>query len=125
MKPEKQQLLDDLLEAEGQREAILSAGGQILRQRRHRRAVVQIGSLMALAAAVALVLEQRQPASHHVLQSPTVESRPAPFQVKTLTDAELLALFPNTPVALATLSNGKKVFLFLRPADDAKFAVHL
>jgi hypothetical protein len=37
----------------------------------------------------------------------------------------LLALFPNTPLALVKLSGGKKVLIFPRPADEARYVVHL
>jgi len=37
----------------------------------------------------------------------------------------LLALFPDTPVALATLSDGSKRLIFPRPGDDQKFVTRL
>ena len=41
------------------------------------------------------------------------------------TDEQLLALFPKTPVGLAKLGNGKKMLIFPRPADEARYVVHL
>jgi len=42
-------------------------------------------------------------------------------QVRSLTDEELLALFPDTPVALATMKNGTKRLIFPRPGDEQRF----
>jgi len=47
-------------------------------------------------------------------------AKPAPAH-QALTDEELLALFPDTPVALATLSDGTKRLIFPRAGDDQKF----
>jgi hypothetical protein len=41
-------------------------------------------------------------------------------KIAILSDDELMALFPNTPVALAEI-HGKKRLLFLRPGDEARF----
>ena len=40
---------------------------------------------------------------------------------RVLTDNELLSLFPNTPVGLVTLLNGKKLLIFPRPEDERRF----
>jgi hypothetical protein len=37
----------------------------------------------------------------------------------------LLALFPDTPVGLITLENGKKRLIFPRPGDQERFVKHL
>ncbi len=57
--------------------------------------------------------------------SPTPPLASSGSQVGSLTDDELLALFPNTPVGLATLSNGKKRLIFPRPGDEARFITRL
>lgn len=124
MKPEKQRLIDELIGDESHSASTLLAGAQILRRRRQWRVARQILALMTFLAAVAWLVEQkkqRQPAH----ASPPEATRPAPRPVHSLTDAELLALFPNTPVGLATLPNGKKLLLFLRPADAAKYVTRL
>ncbi|HWC59130.1 MAG TPA: hypothetical protein VHC44_05490, partial [Verrucomicrobiae bacterium] len=46
-------------------------------------------------------------------------------QVHEMTDEELLSLFPNTPVALASLPDGTKRLLFPRPGDEQKFIKRL
>jgi hypothetical protein len=46
-------------------------------------------------------------------------------QPQSLTDDELLALFPNTPVGLATLADGKKRLIFPRSGDEQKFVTRL
>jgi hypothetical protein len=53
------------------------------------------------------------------------QARPAPASPPSLTDDELLALFPNTPVGLATLPNGKKRLIFPHPGDEQKYVIHL
>ncbi len=82
MKPEKQKLLDDLLEPEGQRDAVLRAGGKILRRRRHWRMAGQTLVALALITISALWIEQnRQPASK-VAPPPLAESKPTTLPVK-------------------------------------------
>ncbi len=46
-------------------------------------------------------------------------------QKAALTDQELLALFPDTPIALATLENGKKRLIFPRAADEKRLITRL
>lgn len=125
MKPEKQQLLADVLGGEGRDDATLLAAGKILRRRRQWRAACRTFALITLAtAAVLLVTQNRQrPALVHI--SPPAAKPAAPLQARSLTDAELLALFPDTPVGLATLPGGKKLLLFPRPGDAAKFITRL
>ena len=41
------------------------------------------------------------------------------------TNDQLLALFPDTPVGLAKLPNGKKLLIFPRAGDEQKFVTHL
>jgi hypothetical protein len=125
MKPEKHQLIDDLLDGESRREATLLAGAKILRHRRYWRAGHRIFVLVTLVVAAVLVVEQgnRQPMPSQISTPQTKPS--APIQMRSLTDDELLALFPNTPVGLATLPNGKKHLIFPRPGDEARFVTHL
>lgn len=124
MKPEKEQLIDDLLEAQNRREATLLAGAQILRRRRHWRTVRRTLALMALAAVAALSIEQNYRPQKSAPAPVAIQTR-VPAQPEVLTDEQLLALFPNTPVGLATLPNGKKMLIFPRPADEARYIVHL
>lgn len=124
MKPEKEQLIDDLYAAPSRREAILRAGAQILRRRRHERVARQTLTAVALAIVVAVFIEWDHRPQKSVLV-PVVENTPAPVQTGILTDEQLLALFPNTPVGLATLSNGKKALIFPRPGDEARYVAHL
>ena len=124
MKPEKEQLIDDLLDAENRREAILRAGAQILRRRRRRRATRGTLSLMLLAAVTALFIGKNYRPQKTAV-APVAERKSAPEQPGVLTDEQLLALFPNTPVGLATLPDGKKMLIFPRPADEARYIVHL
>jgi hypothetical protein len=125
MKPEKQQLIHDLLDGESRREATLLTTAKILRRRRHWRAVGRTFALVAIAgmAVTLMQLSNRQPRPAHT--STTTAQSSAPFPAKSLTDDELLGLFPNTPVGLATLPNGKKLLLFPRPGDEARFVIKL
>ena len=50
---------------------------------------------------------------------------PSMQQVHRLSDDELLALFPNTPVGLVTLKNGRKQLIFPRPGDEKRFIIRL
>ena len=124
MKPEKQQLIHDLLDGETRREIILSASATILRRRRHWRTARQVLALIALAGVATWCIElvNHQPAP---VQIAAPAKSFSPFQAQSLTDDQLLGLFPNTPVALATLPNGKKMLIFPRPGDEAKFMTRL
>ena len=124
MKPENEELLDDLLDAPGRREATLRAGEQILRRRRHWRAARQTLAAAALIAVAAVFIEQNN-RSQKAAPVPVAENKPPPAQPEVLTDKQLLALFPNTPVGLATLRDGKKMLIFPRPADEARYVVRL
>ncbi|HTV62863.1 MAG TPA: hypothetical protein VMH30_09880 [Verrucomicrobiae bacterium] len=121
MRPEKQQLIDELLEGESRREATLLAGAKVLRRRRHWRAAGRIFVVASVAIVAVLAVEQRNrpPAISQISVLPGATA--TPVQARSLTDEELLALFPNTPVGLATLPNGKKVLIFPRPGDEARY----
>ena len=125
MKPEKQQLLHDLLGGEGRGEATLLAGARILRRRRHRRAALR-GLALVLPLALTGLWLVRTPSSRLAVQTMArTAAAPVSVQPQALTDEELLALFPDTPVGLATLSDGKKRLIFPRPGDEQKFVTHL
>src|SRR5208283_836880 len=112
MKPEKQQLIQDLLGDESRRDATLLAGGRILRRRRHWRAATR-GLALALVATVAVLsLELKKSHPPSVQASLPPAKLVASTQPRSLTDDELLALFPNTPVGLVTLADGKKRLIF-------------
>lgn len=119
MKPEKQQLIDDLLVPENRREAILSAGYRVLRRRRQWRIVRRSLVVLVFLAGIGLWFKEFTPAPPPP-QASVPATKPATTQ-ETLTDDQLLALFPDTPVALATLSDGTKRLIFPRPGDDQKF----
>ncbi len=128
MKPEKQQLIHELLEGENRRESTLRAATAVLRRRRQWRVARQVLALLGLALATILLVQQnRHPRSTVVQINPaaTAAKPPVALTARSLTDAELLALFPNTPVALATLPNGKKLLIFPRPADAKKYVTRL
>ena len=125
MKPEKQQLIQDLLDDESRRDATLLAGGRILRRRRHWRAATRGLVLALVVTAMVLSLEQKKSRPSSVQTSSSPAKPVASTQPRSLTDAELLALFPNTPVGLATLPDGKKLLLFPRPGDEKRFVTRL
>ena len=124
MKPEKQNLIHDLLDADhGARRAnALLAGGRVLRHRRWRRRAWQsFGVAALLGAAVASSFHGKYESQLSNLRS---GMRVAPAPVKpagSLSDEELLALFPDTPVGLATMADGKKRLVFPRPGDEERF----
>lgn len=128
MKPEKRQLIRDLLDDqhEALREATLLAGGRILRWRRRRRLAFQgfaAAALFVLATFTFQRLVPRQPPILSSVPAPPAPAPPAPVQ--SLTDAQLLALFPDTPVGLITLSDGRKRLIFPRPGDEERFIKRL
>jgi hypothetical protein len=120
MKPEKRLLLHDLLEDDDtglRRQAILLAGARVLRRRRWRRQGIQ--ALAAVAFISVMVFSAR---NLFVPSRPSMAAPSAVFPSKTpyLTDDQLLALFPNTPVGLATV-DGRKVLIFPRRSDQARY----
>jgi len=123
MKPEKRHLIHDLLDEQrdARREATLLAGGRILRRRRWRRVALRSFAAVTLLALATISLQRRitpRPVNLTAIPAP-----PAPAQ--SLSDAELLALFPNTPVGLITFGNGKKQLIFPRPGDAERFIKRL
>jgi len=123
MKPEKRHLMLDLMDEEqaARREATFLAGGRILRRRRWRRVALRSFAVAAVLGAVVFSIQKPAPPRVRVIASvPEV-----PAQPKSLTDEELLALFPETPVALASLENGKKRLIFPRAGDEAKFVTKM
>jgi len=126
MKPEKQQLIHDLLGDESRRETTLLAGARILRRRRHWRVATRGLALALVATAAVLSLEQKKSHPPSVQTSLPVSTPAASVQPRSLTDDELLAIFPtNTPVGLATLADGKKRLIFPRPGDEKRFVIRL
>jgi hypothetical protein len=125
MKPEKQQLIQDLLDDESRRETTLLAGGRILRRRRHWRMAARGVALALVATAAVLSLEQKKSHPPSVQASSPPTKPVASTQPRSLTDDELLALFPDTPVGLATLPDGKKLLIFPRPGDEKRFVTRL
>jgi hypothetical protein len=119
MKPEKQLLIDHLLDgaqSPSEREATLLAGGRLLRRKRWTRATSRTFAIAAALALAAIALRKGLPPERKVLS----ESHPLAPPVPSLTDEQLLELFPDTPVGLATIGD-KKVLLFLHPADRERF----
>jgi hypothetical protein len=125
MKPDTEQLIHDLLDDESRRDAILVAGARILRRRRHWRVAWQTCALIMLVAATALLAKQDRQRPTLAQNSPPATQSAAPFHAQSLTDDQLLSLFPDTPVGLATLPNGRKLLIFPRAGDEAKFATRL
>lgn len=124
MKPEKQNLIHDLLDTDSSHEATLAAGARILRQRRRWRVGRQV-AFVALIAAVTVTYLARGPRHSSAHLALHEVKPPLGPQVHALTDDELLALFPNTPVGLASLPDGKKRLIFPRPGDEERFVTRL
>lgn len=129
MKPEKRNLIHDLLDEQrdARREATLLAGGRVLRARRWRRHAVQILATVTVLGLTTISLHRwltPQPVAVNIAVAPPVPEKAQPA-VKSLTDAELLAMFPDTPVVLATLGNGQKKLIFPRASDEQRFVGRL
>jgi hypothetical protein len=125
MRPEKQDLIRDLLEEDSARDATLLAGAQILRRRRHWRTARQASAVLALVAVAAVLSLRKETPLAPRLAALAVTAAPV-SQVHEMTDEELLSLFPtNTPVALAPLRDGKKRLFFLQPGDERRYITRL
>ena len=131
MKPEHQRLLDEVFgETEGRREATLLAADRVLRHRRWKRRAAQTVAVMVASTLTILVVERAiSPQNPGLAPQARVPAPAAPSpsmqQVHRLSDDELLALFPNTPVGLVTLKNGRKQLIFPRPGDEKRFIIRL
>jgi len=128
MKSKKENLIEELLgdaENERRRAAVLSAGGRLLRRKRHARFAMRCG-MMAVIAGMVVLAGQRmaERKNNHPLIAANANSPTSTGQIHYLTDDELLALFPDTPVGLATIG-GKKRLIFPRPGDEARFISRL
>ena len=84
----------------------------------------RIAALLMLATAVAFFVAQNNQRRPLAQKSPPAAKESSP-QAQSLTDEQLLSLFPDTPVGLATLPNGKKLLIFPHPGDEAKFITRL
>ena len=134
MKPEKQNLLEDLRDdgGENRRESTLRAGAMILRRRRWKRVAGQMlgaATVMALGAFLAQSVMSHREApmvaiAPMVAVAPVMEKATAAPAVHYLTDEELLAMFPNAPVALAKAGDKERLF-FLNPADEKRYVARM
>jgi hypothetical protein len=123
VKTEKRILLEDVL-GDARREATLLVGGRILRRRRWKRAATRFSAVLAAAVLASVAIHQKR-LNPIVAQSvPAMPASPT-ARVESLTDDELLALFPNTPVALISMADGRKRLVFLHPGDEEKFITRL
>jgi hypothetical protein len=127
MKPEKENLIHELLGGDSNRETILATGNRVLRRRRQWRVARQVLAVLVLIGAIGVFYLRREtqsPALPVASQNLTKKPVSGP-QVSALTDDELLGLFTNTPVGLASLPGGKKLLIFPRPGDEQKFITKL
>jgi hypothetical protein len=125
MKPEKQRLIHDLLARTDSREAVFQAGARVLRRRRRWRYVSRGLIFTTLLAVAAFWIELSLPHREAVTPPAQAQAAPRTSQPEALTDDELLALFPNTPVGLATLADGQKRLIFPHPGDEERFITRL
>jgi hypothetical protein len=124
MKSEKENLIHELLGSDANRETILAAGNRVLRRRRQWRAARQVVAVLVLIAAMGAFYLRRERPALPVASRNAVKPVSGP-QVHALTDDELLGLFTNTPVGLASMADGKKRLIFPRPGDEQKFITKL
>jgi len=119
MKPEKHRLIQDLLADPTEpmrREATLLTGRRLLRHRRWRCVAARgFGVVLAITMVGISVYRWTAPQG----RSPVTAAGPK-TPVNYLTDDQMLALFPDTPVGLATVGD-KKVLIFPRPGDQERF----
>jgi len=127
MKPEKRDLIHDLLDNNANHDDILRAAGSVLRHRRRRRLATQVAGLLATFALLAVVFLRRDVPQTKSAPVANVATKAAPApEVKALTDEQLLSMFPsNTPVGIASLADGRKRLIFPRPGDEERFITRL
>jgi len=126
MNPEKQSLIENLIshdDPSGQRMAALRAGVRVLRVRRwKRRAAFGLSGSALLCLLILGLWHASGPKLKEIVTvKPVVPPEP---QIQKLTDNELLALFPDTPVGLVAVGEGKRL-IFLRPGDEERFITRL
>jgi hypothetical protein len=133
MNPEKESLLQDLLDGDthSHRDRALLAGRRALRTKRRWRIARRYVAASALLFALSVLLPVWKPSTQTdpKKQSAAVSTLPASNKPATptihyLSDSELLNLFPGTPVALATI-DGKKRLIFPRLGDEARFVAEI
>jgi len=129
MKPEHHHLLRDLFDADAaQRDAVLGASYPVLRRKRHARYLTRTLAVVAVAGAVVLAISRMGAPGSRTSKGDPKLAATLPAQVgshmQVITDDELLALFPGTPVGLVKV-NGKQRLIFPRPGDEARFVLHL
>jgi len=129
MKPEHHQLLHDLLngqDAAAHRRIVLQAGHRVLRRKRHVRYLTRTLAAAACAGlAVLAITRESAPRSRVSKPGDGLAAKHSPkavFHVQEITDNELLALFPGTPVGLAKV-NGKERLIFPRAGDETRFVM--
>ena len=111
MKKADPDLFEDLL-PDAQRATTLRLGARVLRRRRIARRMAYALPLAA-AAAIAVTLLHAPPAP----QAPLLVAQTT---VRTISDDQLLSLFPGAPKALIQV-NGESRLVFTRPRDVARF----
>jgi hypothetical protein len=128
MKPDQRHLIHDLLDGErdARREATLLAGGRILRRRRQLRVAARGLFFLAVLVVAGFWFARTNP-HQTIAHAPMQVDAPVAStqQPQAMTDDELLALFPNTPVGLATLADGRKRLIFPHPGDEQRFVTRL
>jgi len=120
MRPEKSRLIHELIEGtelQGRRETVLLAGRRALRHRRWRRTALRAGLFVVVAFSLA-ALPMYYRLAHRA--QPFAATPPPNPAVHYLTDDQLLALFPNTPVGLAKVGD-RKVLIFPRAIDEERY----
>jgi len=115
------------MEGDRHRATILAGGAKILRHRRYWRAAKHVSGVFLIVFGAFWLAHtgKKQATTVRQAKQMTAPRDLEKSQVATLSDDQLLAQFPNTPVALISLPNGKKQLIFLRPEDEAKFVAHL
>lgn len=128
-------LVTEILAGEGLSElrtSALNQGVAYLRRRKYRRRMTQVGLCACLLFATLLGLvmrgiHERPFRNDHNLASETAAQKAAPriSGIERIDDEELLALFPNRPVALIG-QPGKQQLVFLDSGEDpSKAAGHV
>lgn len=107
------------------RAALLTAGGTILRRKRRMRVARSITGV-ALAIGAVILLSWYLGPLHSSTRAQLAKNAhdDSARTIRVLNDDELLAMFPGTPVGIATV-NGKKRLIFPRSQDEQQYVIHI
>ena len=122
MRPEKEKLLGDLWEGrDARRDATLSGARRILRRRRWVRRANSAGLVLVTLLLICAGFYFGHPSRNRNLEDFQTSVRAKEPACEMLTDEQLLALFPGTPMGVIKAKDGRSRLVFFRSQDEARY----